>query len=229
MRLAPTGGALSQLRIRDTVDNSAELEPIALPAPPQGHSVCAHHRFRHPASQSQSQDAPGPRPLIGKPGHHRVGCLHRCGGLRRCQPCWQLCSRRRCVGAPAPLKPEAPSKTSANPPLTPQQSWPSILKRCGLAWARADLRCAPPGWWRRPARVGPVSEHAALGTLQDRPAQTAPAPALLQYSPPPPPTRPQNSRKGDFSRAKVRGKRAIDLGSGMGLGGHAFALLGEAR
>ncbi|GBF92173.1 hypothetical protein Rsub_05255 [Raphidocelis subcapitata] len=33
-------------------------------------------------------------------------------------------------------------------------------------------------------------------------------------------------RKGDFSRAKVRGKRAIDLGSGMGLGGLAFALLG---
>ncbi|KAI8463627.1 MAG: putative methyltransferase-domain-containing protein, partial [Monoraphidium minutum] len=35
-----------------------------------------------------------------------------------------------------------------------------------------------------------------------------------------------NIRKGEFSRAKVRGKRAIDLGSGMGLGGLAFALIG---
>jgi hypothetical protein len=36
----------------------------------------------------------------------------------------------------------------------------------------------------------------------------------------------QNIRKGEFARAKVSGKRAIDLGSGMGLGGLAFALLG---
>ena len=42
--------------------------------------------------------------------------------------------------------------------------------------------------------------------------------------PSPPPH--QNIRKGDFSRAKVSGKRAIDLGSGMGLAGLALALLG---
>lgn len=36
----------------------------------------------------------------------------------------------------------------------------------------------------------------------------------------------QNIRKGDFSRPKVRGKRAIDLGSGMGLAGLALALVG---
>lgn len=33
-------------------------------------------------------------------------------------------------------------------------------------------------------------------------------------------------RKGDFSRAKVRGKRGIELGAGMGLGGMALAMLG---
>lgn len=38
--------------------------------------------------------------------------------------------------------------------------------------------------------------------------------------------RPQNSRRGDFSRAKVRGKRALELGAGMGLAGMALALLG---
>lgn len=36
----------------------------------------------------------------------------------------------------------------------------------------------------------------------------------------------KNARKGDLSRAKVRGKRAIELGAGMGLGGMAFAMLG---
>ncbi|GIM05246.1 hypothetical protein Vretimale_9693, partial [Volvox reticuliferus] len=36
----------------------------------------------------------------------------------------------------------------------------------------------------------------------------------------------QNIRKGDFSRAKVRGKRAIELGAGMGLAGMAFAMVG---
>ena len=38
----------------------------------------------------------------------------------------------------------------------------------------------------------------------------------------------QNSRRGDFSRPKVRGKRALELGAGMGLGGMALALLGAA-
>ncbi len=32
-------------------------------------------------------------------------------------------------------------------------------------------------------------------------------------------------RKGEFSRAKLAGKRAIELGAGMGLGGIALALL----
>ncbi|GIL53527.1 hypothetical protein Vafri_9113 [Volvox africanus] len=36
----------------------------------------------------------------------------------------------------------------------------------------------------------------------------------------------KNIRKGDFSRAKVRGKRAIELGAGMGLAGMAFAMVG---
>ncbi len=30
---------------------------------------------------------------------------------------------------------------------------------------------------------------------------------------------PQNVRKGDLARSKVRGKRAIELGAGMGLAG----------
>ena len=33
-------------------------------------------------------------------------------------------------------------------------------------------------------------------------------------------------RKGDFSRAKVKGKRVLELGAGMGLGGIAFSMLG---
>jgi hypothetical protein len=33
-----------------------------------------------------------------------------------------------------------------------------------------------------------------------------------------PPACPQNARKGELSRAKLHGKRAIELGSGMGLG-----------
>ena len=36
----------------------------------------------------------------------------------------------------------------------------------------------------------------------------------------------QNAKKGDFARHRVKGKRAIELGAGMGLGGFAFALLG---
>lgn len=36
----------------------------------------------------------------------------------------------------------------------------------------------------------------------------------------------QNSRRGDFSRAKVRGRRVLELGAGMGLAGMALALLG---
>lgn len=36
----------------------------------------------------------------------------------------------------------------------------------------------------------------------------------------------QNARKGEFSRASVKGKRACELGAGPGLGGMAFALLG---
>ena len=36
----------------------------------------------------------------------------------------------------------------------------------------------------------------------------------------------QHSRKGDFSRAAVRGKQGIELGAGPGLAGIAFCLLG---
>lgn len=39
----------------------------------------------------------------------------------------------------------------------------------------------------------------------------------------------QNSRRGDFSRAKIRGKRALELGAGMGLAGMALALQGAGR
>lgn len=39
----------------------------------------------------------------------------------------------------------------------------------------------------------------------------------------------QNSRRGDFSRPKIRGKRALELGAGMGLAGMALALLGAGR
>jgi predicted nicotinamide N-methyase len=37
----------------------------------------------------------------------------------------------------------------------------------------------------------------------------------------------RNARKGEFARHKVKGKRALELGSGMGLGGLALAMLGE--
>jgi predicted nicotinamide N-methyase len=33
-------------------------------------------------------------------------------------------------------------------------------------------------------------------------------------------------RKGEFSKPKMKGKRVLELGAGMGLGGIAFALLG---
>ena len=36
----------------------------------------------------------------------------------------------------------------------------------------------------------------------------------------------QNARRGEFARHKMRGKRAVELGAGMGLGGLAFAMLG---
>ncbi len=36
----------------------------------------------------------------------------------------------------------------------------------------------------------------------------------------------QHQRKGDFSRAAVRGKQGIELGAGPGLAGIAFCLLG---
>ena len=36
----------------------------------------------------------------------------------------------------------------------------------------------------------------------------------------------QNAKKSDYARHRVKGKRAIELGAGMGLGGFAFALLG---
>lgn len=34
----------------------------------------------------------------------------------------------------------------------------------------------------------------------------------------------QNLRKGEFSRAKLTGKKCIELGAGMGLGGMALAM-----
>lgn len=36
----------------------------------------------------------------------------------------------------------------------------------------------------------------------------------------------QNVRKGEFARSKSKGKRCIELGSGMGLGGMAMAMIG---
>ena len=37
----------------------------------------------------------------------------------------------------------------------------------------------------------------------------------------------QNARNGVFARHKVKGKSAIELGAGMGLGGIALAILGK--
>jgi Lysine methyltransferase len=39
----------------------------------------------------------------------------------------------------------------------------------------------------------------------------------------------RNARKGEFARHKVKGKHAVELGSGMGLGGLALAMLGELQ
>ncbi len=39
----------------------------------------------------------------------------------------------------------------------------------------------------------------------------------------------RNARKGEFARHKVKGKHALELGSGMGLGGLALAMLGELQ
>lgn len=36
----------------------------------------------------------------------------------------------------------------------------------------------------------------------------------------------QNMRKGTFARAKLAGKRVLELGAGMGLGGIAMSLMG---
>lgn len=36
----------------------------------------------------------------------------------------------------------------------------------------------------------------------------------------------QNIRKGELARTKVRGKRCLELGSGMGLAGMALAMIG---
>ena len=36
----------------------------------------------------------------------------------------------------------------------------------------------------------------------------------------------QNAKRGDFARHRIKGKRGIELGAGMGLGGIALALLG---
>jgi predicted nicotinamide N-methyase len=37
-----------------------------------------------------------------------------------------------------------------------------------------------------------------------------------------------NCRKGDFAKTRVKGKRVLELGAGMGLGGIAFSLLGAS-
>ena len=36
----------------------------------------------------------------------------------------------------------------------------------------------------------------------------------------------QNAKRGDFARHRMKNKRGIELGAGMGLGGIALALLG---
>lgn len=36
----------------------------------------------------------------------------------------------------------------------------------------------------------------------------------------------KNSRRGDLSKVRIKGKSAVELGAGMGLGGMAFALMG---
>lgn len=40
------------------------------------------------------------------------------------------------------------------------------------------------------------------------------------------PSTPQNARRGELSRLRAKGRRCLELGSGMGLGGLAFAMLG---
>jgi len=38
----------------------------------------------------------------------------------------------------------------------------------------------------------------------------------------------QNAKRGDFSRQRLRGKKAIELGAGMGLCGLALAAMGTS-
>ena len=88
------------------------------------------------------------------------------------------------------------------------------IASCSLLFqARSTLACATPGL------------RAALGQLRSRktppaPLLPTPLPALTSSPAPRQPLPPlQSSKKGDFSRQKARGKRCLELGSGMGLGG----------
>lgn len=66
----------------------------------------------------------------------------------------------------------------------------------------------------------PPSHHGTPGHTQPgRPAAPQASIVLAKYLE-------KHARRGDLSRPKVRGKRAIELGAGMGLGGMAFAMMG---